>query len=124
MHLFAVMLQPFDSDLAEHSKHRFMVQSVLASDEPVDIDQLVSSATIWNRLFDSAASIFPLMFFAFVVMAISVGELVLAQSTVMSYHPFGVSTPDGDQNTIWPESFVPEPVTLTICGCQKGWNIA
>jgi len=37
------MLQPFDSDSTDHSKHRFMVQSMFAPDEPVEnIDQLVS----------------------------------------------------------------------------------
>ena len=45
--LWSVMLQPFDSDSVEHSKHRFMVQSMLAPDDAVEnLDMLVSSVTI------------------------------------------------------------------------------
>jgi len=45
--VFAVMLQPFDQDLSEHSKHRFMVQSMLVPDQAVDNhEQLVSLESI------------------------------------------------------------------------------
>lgn len=49
----AVMLQPFDNDSVEHSKHRFMVQSMLAPDEPVEnLDQLWKEAEP-SQLMDS-----------------------------------------------------------------------
>lgn len=44
---FLVMLQPFDYDPNEKSKHKFMVQSLLAPYDMTDIEGVVSTATLW-----------------------------------------------------------------------------
>lgn len=44
--LFLVMLQPFDYDPNEKSKHKFMVQSILAPYDMTDIEGVVSTATL------------------------------------------------------------------------------
>lgn len=49
----AVMLQPFDNDSGEHSKHRFMVQSMLAPDEPVENVDLLWKDADPSQLMDS-----------------------------------------------------------------------
>lgn len=41
------MLQPFDYDPNEKSKHKFMVQSLLAPYDMTDIEGVVSTATLW-----------------------------------------------------------------------------
>lgn len=50
-----VMLQPFDYDPNEKSKHKFMVQSMLAPYDMTDIEGVVSSSTwddvIWWLIF-------------------------------------------------------------------------
>lgn len=43
---FLVMLQPFDYDPNEKSKHKFMVQSLLAPYDMTDIEGVVSTATL------------------------------------------------------------------------------
>lgn len=40
---FAVMLQPFDYDPNEKSKHKFMVQSLMAPSDMTDMEGLVST---------------------------------------------------------------------------------
>jgi len=56
------MLQPCESDSAEHSKHRFMVQSMLAPDYSVEnLDLLVSSVTVGNQLNFSESATFSLL---------------------------------------------------------------
>lgn len=42
---FLVMLQPFDYDPNEKSKHKFMVQSMLAPYDMTDIEGVVSTST-------------------------------------------------------------------------------
>lgn len=42
MYFFAVMLQPFDYDPNEKSKHKFMVQSLMALPDMTDMEGLVS----------------------------------------------------------------------------------
>lgn len=44
--VFLVMLQPFDYDPNEKSKHKFMVQSLLAPYDMTDIEGVVSTATL------------------------------------------------------------------------------
>lgn len=43
---FLVMLQPFDYDPNEKSKHKFMVQSLMAPYDMTDIEGVVSTATL------------------------------------------------------------------------------
>lgn len=44
------MLQPFDYDPNEKSKHKFMVQSMLAPYDMTDMEGVVSTIKIWFRI--------------------------------------------------------------------------
>lgn len=48
--VFLVMLQPFDYDPNEKSKHKFMVQSMLAPYDMTDIEGVVSTSTQDNMI--------------------------------------------------------------------------
>ena len=39
---FAVMLQPFEYDAAENKRHKFMVQTMIVSNDTQDIEHMVS----------------------------------------------------------------------------------
>lgn len=60
---FLVMLQPFDYDPNEKSKHKFMVQSMLAPYDMTDIEGVVSTGALdhmswwWYSTVDPALSI-------------------------------------------------------------------
>lgn len=41
-HYFAVMLQPFEYDAAENKRHKFMVQTMVVSNDTQDIEHMVS----------------------------------------------------------------------------------
>ena len=44
------MLQPFDYDPNEKSKHKFMVQSVLAPPDMTDMEGVVSASSSYNHV--------------------------------------------------------------------------
>lgn len=44
IHYFPVMLQPFDYDPNEKSKHKFMVQSMVAPPDMTDMEGVVSGS--------------------------------------------------------------------------------
>lgn len=46
----SVMLQPFDYDPNEKSKHKFMVQSLLAPPDMTDMEGVVSASPPWKHL--------------------------------------------------------------------------
>lgn len=48
---FTVMLQPFDYDPNEKSKHKFMVQTIFAPPNVSDMDSLVSHFYVLFRTF-------------------------------------------------------------------------
>lgn len=45
----SVMLQPFDYDPNEKSKHKFMVQSMLAPPDMTDMEGVVSASPLWKH---------------------------------------------------------------------------
>lgn len=45
---YLVMLQPFDYDPNEKSKHKFMVQTIFAPPNTSDMEAVVSIAVEWN----------------------------------------------------------------------------
>lgn len=48
--LFAVMLQPFEYDPNEKSKHKFMVQTIFAPPNVSDMDSLVSIRFVFTNV--------------------------------------------------------------------------
>ncbi len=46
----AVMLQPFDYDPNEKSKHKFMVQTIFAPPNVSDMDSLVSDFSLYTKM--------------------------------------------------------------------------